>query len=229
MSDEMIRLDLRERAVFAERSAGQPVSLATLWRQLTSGQIRIVESFVLDRCYVVVREHESENSAAPLSRRQLRILEALLGGCDNKTVAYDFEIKPSTVSQAARQALLQLGVDCAPGRVCPLLAVAARASCHGCDQAGLSAKFTCEGRSYRVFGAARPDDLLAPVLPPAQYAVVRGLLEGQPYIEIARRRGTSTRTVANQLAAVFRRMGVSGRGSLLHHLISSSGAQLRSA
>jgi hypothetical protein len=50
---------------------------------------------------------------------------------------------------------------------------------------------------------------------------VRGLLEGRNYLEIAKKRGTSTRTVANQLAAAFRRLGVSGRASLLNHIVSS--------
>lgn len=39
-----------------------------------------------------------------------------------------------------------------------------------------------------------------------------------PYSEIARRRGTSTRTIANQLSAAFRRHGVSGRCELILRL-----------
>ena len=75
-----------------------------------------------------------------------------------------------------------------------------------------------------MIATARPEARLAPVWSPAEFAVVRGLLEGRNYLEIAKTRGTSTRTVANQLAAAFRRLGVSGRGSLLNHVVSSQEA-----
>jgi DNA-binding NarL/FixJ family response regulator len=50
------------------------------------------------------------------------------------------------------------------------------------------------------------------------------LLEGCPYSEIARQRNTSVRTVANQVAAAFTRLHVSGRAQLL-----ASTAQMLSA
>jgi len=229
MSQEIIRLELRERAALAERSSGQPVSLAALWHELMSGQVRIADCFVAQRCYVVLRAPSPEEASAPLPTRQRQILEALLCGADNKTVAYDLDVAPSTVSQTARTALLLLGADCTPARACPLLAQAAQASCEGRDAQGRACAIVYEGQTYRVVGAARPDDALATLLTPAEYAVARCLLEGQHYVDIARHRGTSTRTVANQLAAVFRRMGVSGRSSLLRRLIVSEDLKLRSA
>jgi DNA-binding CsgD family transcriptional regulator len=50
------------------------------------------------------------------------------------------------------------------------------------------------------------------------------LVEGASYGEIARRRGTSTRTIANQITAVFRRMRVSGRSELLLRLFACDAA-----
>lgn len=229
MTNEIARHELREGAVLAERCAENFVDLTALWQELTSGQARIVDSFVAERCYVVVKQPSVAEARAPLNDRQRSILEALLCGCDNKTVAYDFGVAQSTVSQTARQALQQMGADCPPGRACPMLSLAAQASSRQNGQRGRAGTFDHAGRTYRVVGAARPDDPLAKILPPAEYAVVRGLLDGQPYVEIARKRGTSTRTVANQIAAAFRRIGVSGRGSLLHHLITSKNVQLRSA
>src|SRR5262245_50259691 len=51
-------------------------------------------------------------------------------------------------------------------------------------------------------------------LPAAEADVVRAAVAGSTNADIARRRGTSVRTVANQLASAFRRLGVSGRAEL---------------
>lgn len=49
----------------------------------------------------------------------------------------------------------------------------------------------------------------------AEQEVVRLLGEGRSNAEIARVRGTSTRTVANQLTSIFRKSGVHSRFELL--------------
>jgi DNA-binding CsgD family transcriptional regulator len=51
-------------------------------------------------------------------------------------------------------------------------------------------------------------------LTPAEKAVVTLMLEGTGNTEIARARGTSGRTVANQIASVFRKLGVGSRAEL---------------
>lgn len=62
-------------------------------------------------------------------------------------------------------------------------------------------------------------DVDAPSLPemltPAEQAVVRAILDGESNAAIARARGTSTRTVANQIAAIFDKIGVSSRAELV--------------
>jgi DNA-binding NarL/FixJ family response regulator len=55
------------------------------------------------------------------------------------------------------------------------------------------------------------------------------LLEGSSHAQISSERGTSARTVANQLATAFRKLGVSGRGQLvdrlIHHTMDAHRAQ----
>jgi DNA-binding CsgD family transcriptional regulator len=51
----------------------------------------------------------------------------------------------------------------------------------------------------------------AAVLTPAEREVVELVLRGKSNREVAEARGTSVRTVANQLAVAFRKLGVSGR------------------
>lgn len=55
-------------------------------------------------------------------------------------------------------------------------------------------------------------------LPRAQRETAELLLAGLGNAEIARRRGRSERTVANQVAAIFRRFGVSSRAELVAKL-----------
>lgn len=61
---------------------------------------------------------------------------------------------------------------------------------------------------------ARP---LPVALTPALSAVLRLLLQGKSTKEIARARNSSERTVANQIAAVFRKFGVHSRCELAAH------------
>lgn len=56
-------------------------------------------------------------------------------------------------------------------------------------------------------------DGLAP-LSAAEREVALLALQGLSTQDIAERRSTSSRTVANQLASIFRKLGVSGRGQL---------------
>ena len=56
----------------------------------------------------------------------------------------------------------------------------------------------------------------------AEHAVARDAIAGLSNAEIARRRGSSPRTVANQLAAIYRKLGVSSRAELAVMLIGNA-------
>ncbi len=57
----------------------------------------------------------------------------------------------------------------------------------------------------------------------AERAVARDAARGLSNQEIARRRGRSQRTIANQLASVFRKLGVSSRAELTARFARSHG------
>jgi len=62
-------------------------------------------------------------------------------------------------------------------------------------------------------------DLTTPgELTPAEDAVTRGLVRGLSYEQIARERGTSVRTVANQVRATFRKLEIHSRAELFYKL-----------
>lgn len=58
---------------------------------------------------------------------------------------------------------------------------------------------------------ATPRDALTP----AEHAVVAAIEAGKSNAQIARERGTSTRTVANQVASLFRKLNVGSRAELV--------------
>ena len=89
---------------------------------------------------------------------------------------------------------------------------------------------------YRTEEAVPPDDLVvadagtgcdriailsfalaasAEALTAAEGEIVRAILEGQSNAAIARARGAAVRTVANQVASVFRKLGVRSRAELV--------------
>ena len=79
-----------------------------------------------------------------------------------------------------------------------------------------AALFDVDGQEWAVLSFA--PETGAPIpgsLSPAERDVLRGLLAGQSNAVIARARGTSIRTVANQVAAVLRKLGLDSRRQLV--------------
>lgn len=213
---------LRDQAITADAAAQIDVSLALFWRELMSGLCTVLDGFFTDeRCYLILAP---TLGLRPIEGRRREILEAVLCGDGQKNIAMDKGLAPSTVALNARLGLESMGLHCKPSRVHPLLMLAARA---GREQNGALAAtlsfFQRGSEQLRVVAAPRPDRRLVKALPPAELAVVRALIEGHCYAEIAEHRGTSTRTIANQITAVFRRMRVSGRSELLERLFFADG------
>jgi DNA-binding CsgD family transcriptional regulator len=140
---------------------------------------------------------------------------ALLCGV-RKIVASEVKLSCSSIAVIMQTCFQYMGVSCLPSRIPGLLV----AACYARRQQG--AKFRPYPRLVRdgrfleqTITVPRPDAALAPWLAPAEHAVINLLIEGQSYAEIAENRQTSIRTVANQVASGFRRLGVSGRAELL--------------
>jgi DNA-binding CsgD family transcriptional regulator len=70
------------------------------------------------------------------------------------------------------------------------------------------------GEEYAVVRLSSLADVLPEGLTEAERDIVGRVLEGRSNAAIARARGTSARTVANQLAGVFRKLGVQSRSEL---------------
>lgn len=213
--------NLHEAATLGDARSTVAMSLPLLWRELTRGLCKVVAGFFTrERCLLLTAPSET---TTPLEGRRLRVVEAVLCGVGQKSIAFELDIAPSTVALNARLALEALGVQARPSRVHPLLMLSAMAArTQDMNDVARLSYLGPEHGGLRVLSIRRPDQTLSRRLPPAELAVVRALIEGESYERIAKRRGTSTRTIANQLTAVFRRLKVSGRSELLFRLFRES-------
>jgi len=204
-------------------SSAQPMeeaaSLSALWTELVSGLCKIEHTeFTQQTCTVVVtRGHRlSGGEGTRLSSRDTEILErALLEGV-RKSVAVDFGLCPSSIAEILRRCFVFMGLSCWPSRI-PLLLVMAAHAKYAPDAERGAKLLVAQNQQFlrQTISVARPDNELSECLSPAEYAVTRLLIEGKSYQEMAKLRRTSKRTVANQLASAFHRLGISGRAELL--------------
>lgn len=208
-------------------AGGTPaLDLTQLWDDLIQGRVRIIESFSSEeRSYLALSLCPSDSRRPP--EAYFRLLERVLGGVPQKAVAIEFDVAASTVAAACRQCLAYMGLTCLPSKVPPLLCLFA----HAARQPSLAADArVCDvehpAGPFRTLAAPRLERGIRRRFSPAQSEVLSMLLDGKSYAEIARQRGTSPRTIANQVAAVMGTMRVSGRTGIISELIQCSQRQL---
>jgi DNA-binding NarL/FixJ family response regulator len=177
-----------------------------------------------DRCYLTLRLADPERTEmVGFARSHLALLERVLLGEQQKALAIDLGISPSTVALTLRRCLRALGVDCRFQRV-PLLLVMSAQAWHRGDERVLGRLNASQTGRGLVASAERPDVALTGLLGEEEAAVARMWLEGKSYREIAEVRGRSAHTVSNQLATTYCKLGVSGRVELVGRLMSRSAA-----
>jgi len=226
MYDDTRSDDLEERfraaAVNSVGATSPPVDSAAVWLRLVNGQAVIVDEFATAGwLYLIIRSCGSRG----LRARPLEILEQVLLGTEPKVVSIERRLSPSTVACSLKQAFETIGLRCKPSKV-PLLLVTLvhAAKGRGELQHYRSGKFEHEEMTYEVLCMPSTNQVFERVLPPAEQCVLRLFLEGKSHAEIAARRQTSLRTVANQMASAFHRLGISGRSHLIKLLIARTAA-----
>jgi DNA-binding NarL/FixJ family response regulator len=204
----------RVQAIDADKASTTQLDCVATWDCLIDGSKRIVDSFAADgRYYLVTSDRDERHEFDPRLRNILE--RSLLLGQTQKVIALDLRLAVSTIAARHRQGLEFMGVSCSASRAPALLIMIGAATGTGDPlRGGRHAEFVWDRRNYRVLAA--PSQLgLQALLPIAEEQVVRLLLDGRTHAEIAAERGTSRRTVANQLAGAFRKLGASGRLQLL--------------
>ncbi len=177
---------------------------------------------LLAGCWRVVERHEQGDQLAlvlgaplrPLTASERQVLLLFVQGQSNKCIALDLGLAFSTVSQRVATATATLGF-------------ASRAELLWCASRGLTVQHAGDARWVRAlafeFGGERrllfcfrtADAPLPAVLTRAEREVVQGVLAGKSNAAIAKARGGSPHTVANQLAKIYRKLAVSSRWELM--------------
>lgn len=185
------------------------VDLALLWHELHTGGLFISQSYCSrGRCYALLgpgREHPADNESVELLAR-------FLLGERQKSLAIEHGVAISTIATQCTSALSAF-INTPNASHAPILVVmAAHAARGGCLAPALVEP---QALPYSwLICVTVPGATFLERLSPSEHAVARLSIEGRSYAQMARARRVSERTIANQLAACFRKLGVSGRSEL---------------
>lgn len=193
----------REPARAGWRSAGD----RELWPALVAGQWSLLDAFTANGArYIVAYENPAgATEIRALTQRERIVLEHVLAGRSGKWIALELELSEPTVARALRAALRRIGV-------------ADTAALAGVQAARWEPLEGVSAWTALVMTCLRPTMLSLGNLRHAERDIVAGILSGKRLAEIARERGTSLRTVANQAISIYQKLGVSSRRELLAQL-----------
>jgi len=195
-------------------------SLASIWRALSKGVLLVrAISAIGPNSIVVLTEQtrEATEGSATLSSCHT-VFERMLDGTSPKVIADEFALSLPTISMRFSAAAKRLGL---PSRVAAVPMCIAELRCADrLNSSATAAVYRIEDGGSRDLYLILPraNAELAQTLSPAELEVCLLFLDGLSHRQIADYRHTSVRTTANQLAAVFRRLKVSGRLELLAHV-----------
>ena len=192
-----------------------PIRALELWRGLIAGRWSLVERREESGATVLVayrNEPSLGRDPRGLTERETAIVELVRTGASNKQVAYTVGLAPGTVATHLRAALRKLGLS---SRV--ELARLQRLEARDADrlaladgQLGVLALPPVAPRREAALGR----------LTTAEREVAVEAARGLSNSEIAEARGRSVRTVVNQLASVFAKLGLGSRAELAARLAS---------
>jgi DNA-binding NarL/FixJ family response regulator len=202
---------LREMARRADRARGalrsEPDESLDLWEGLVRGRWSLVDHFDSDRRRFVVAHRNPIESADPrgLSPRERDCAELLGRGFTSKEIAYGLGLSAITVNHALVRARAKLGFQSLAELAAFFAPGALRARFAG---------FELAGEPLAVASYALLDEERLKALTSAEREVALALLCGATNRSIAAERGTALQTVANQIAALYAKLGVHSRAEL---------------
>ena len=181
----------------------KPASAVDLWKGLVAGHWSIVDAIDSDGGrYLVALENPSLGvRLRALTEQESRVTALAARGRTNKSIAYSLGLSEGTVSSCLHRARRKLGVE----RRAELIGLARL------NQRAFRAELEpIDGHVVLIeSGSSVPEGLSRAE---REVAFLAGM--GCTNREIGRRRGTSERTVANQIASILRKTGVGSRFEL---------------
>jgi DNA-binding CsgD family transcriptional regulator len=206
---------------FLEPKSPAPIELSELWHWFVTGTARVVASYCTVE-NVCLEIEVPGGTPTPLRPRDTELLERVLLGESQKLVALDLERAVSTVATLVGRAMLDLGLDCRVSQApVALVMVVHAARGNSTRTQGMLRCLEAGERPRFIVSVQRPERSFRAGLNPAERDIVKLRVEGMSYEEMAKTRRTSPRTIANQVGAVYRKLGVSGRLALLARVVRS--------
>lgn len=178
-----------------------------LWRELISGRWTLIERF--DGSHTsVIGAHANGPDATELralTPSENLLVKCLVGGMHPAAAARRCNISRAGASQTLYRALAKLRIE----SVAALTLLAATLRDRPVHFVNLRSVQLCV-----AIADGRPSTSLFEPLSPCEVEIARYLLRGLTLAEVAARRGRAVRTVANQVASMYRKLGISSRAEL---------------
>jgi len=203
-------------------TAVQTIDLAQCWQELASGRQQIAESAASEEHYILLLTRAAKVTRARrgIRARNFQVLSRVLLTPSRRQLSLEVGLSTSSIAALSKQCLELIGLNCTPHTVPPLLIMAAAAAgAQPASRPELSGERWTLPPHFELIRAHRPELKFESAFSRAEFDVAQRLLEGKSYAQIARSRSTSVRTIANQVASIFQRVGVSSRHELAQRLL----------
>lgn len=204
---DRLRAAVRDREwARSSKGARDPGQALDVWQGMIAGRWSLVDEFESDgrRFICAYRNDVPAAHLVALTPAERRVVQLIVLGRTNKEVAYALGLSQSTVSTHLKQAVEKLRVS-SPTDLIRLFHHVRGASSRELDPPAPS--------GLTILTADEEDDAVE-ALTLAEREVLGWVGRGLTNEQIAAVRGTSPRTVANQISAVFRKTNASSRREL---------------
>jgi DNA-binding NarL/FixJ family response regulator len=191
-----------------------------IWASLCAGREVVTASFCTSsECHL---ELECVSTPVPLGAAYRTVLDLLLRGEAQKFIALETDCAPSTIALRARRAVALLGLRCAPGALPTSLIQIAQVAWGNLPGLIGRSRPVPENPSRRLISIARLDPRGLGLFSAAEAHIVDLLIDARSRKDMAELRRSAPRTIANQLAQVYRKVRITGRIPLLIHIMRAN-------
>jgi DNA-binding NarL/FixJ family response regulator len=191
-----------------------------LWESVRTREELVTASFCTEtECHLELTRNPMPSL---LDERSSNAVDLLLRGESQKFIAFEMARSPSTIALRLRRALESMGLRGGP-RTIPAAVINIAQAAWGTVPELVGRIVPVTGKpNRRLISIRRPNPRTFQRLSPAEVEVVDLLIEGKTREQIAQLRRTAKRTLANQLAEVYKKLQVTGRIPLLIRTIEAN-------
>jgi len=174
-----------------------------LWSELIDGRWTLIDRFDADgrRFVLALRNTPLGANLCRLNQREVDALALARNGASNKAISITLGVAPATATRLLQSAATKLNAGLAD------VLQFERTDGRRCREILLG--------SSQIRAHEQACDAMRSLLSEAELEIVIAVLRGHSNQQIATARGRSTRTVINQLASVYEKLGIHSRRELV--------------